>query len=165
MARKKNHTPFRPINFQVYDIDGKTRHVKVSPRFKPQVGCAGKCPIEKRENCVHVRNGEKIKGEICCMSARQCCFFCFEEGCPVKTIYHDIIAHFGSLMTDDDEMMDDSTACGICGSDICTLDDGLAECCDCGVLVCKNCAIITEDNDRYCPNCAHKHEQRDDDDE
>jgi len=37
------------------------------------------CPILKRE---------KAKGsEICCMSSRQCCFTCFDEGCPIKEVY------------------------------------------------------------------------------
>ena len=92
--------------FPVYDIDGKVRKVKVKHNFQVQNGCGGKCPIEIRESCIHTRNGEKIKGEICCQSGRQCCFACFEEGCPVKDIYKDIIQHFGILDDSENEDMD-----------------------------------------------------------
>ena len=37
------------------------------------------CPIEKGE---HAKNQE-----ICCDSARQCCFTCFDESCPIKEEY------------------------------------------------------------------------------
>jgi len=42
-------------------------------------GCGSLCPIEK---------AEKEKGsEICCDAARQCCYFCFEDDCPIKEAY------------------------------------------------------------------------------
>ena len=42
-------------------------------------GCSFQCPIEKKE---HEKNSE-----ICCDAARQCCFFCFEDTCPIKNAY------------------------------------------------------------------------------
>ena len=44
--------------------------------FKPcSKGCAERCPIEKDEI------------DICCSTARQCCYFCFEQ-CPIKEEYN-----------------------------------------------------------------------------
>ena len=52
----------------------------MSEVFKPASnGCGSKCSINKKEK------------EICCSTARQCCYFCFEENCPIKENYEIIL--------------------------------------------------------------------------
>ena len=49
-------------------------------KFTPMEGCAGRCPIE--------RDAIKHNNEICCMSSRECCYFCFDDCCPIKDKWH-----------------------------------------------------------------------------
>ena len=45
-------------------------------KFKPaQKGCGAECPINN------------IEKDICCNMSRMCCYYCFEETCPIKEIY------------------------------------------------------------------------------
>ena len=65
-------------------------------------GCVALCPIENAEH--------KRSSEICCDAARQCCFFCFEDECPIKEMYQDIIAMYGGFTgIDDDREIDKGT--------------------------------------------------------
>lgn len=63
---------------------------KKKTEFQPSsMGCGSECKIEKYM--------KKHKDEICCDQARQCCFFCYEEGCPVKEKFRKLIQKYGDL--------------------------------------------------------------------
>jgi hypothetical protein len=61
-------------------------------------GCARSCPILKHDSAV---------GELCCESARQCCFTCLDVDCPIKEVYRSVITVYGGII-DDDELADES---------------------------------------------------------
>jgi hypothetical protein len=50
--------------------------VEFKPCFK---GCGANCPINQKES------------DICCNDARMCCYYCFEETCPIKEEYKEVI--------------------------------------------------------------------------
>ena len=59
------------------------------------------CPIEA---------GEKAKGsEICCISARQCCYTCFDDSCPIKEEYAKEIQEWNDKVNEEvEKIMRDS---------------------------------------------------------
>lgn len=66
-------------------------------KFSPcSQGCAHHCPILNNER------------EICCDSARQCCFTCMDLECPIKDIYRDIITVYDGVLNDDNDLLDTS---------------------------------------------------------
>jgi len=68
---------------------------ELHPDFKPMQGCGDKCPIALKER--------KKESEICCDGgARQCCVFCLDIECPVKSEYESIIRAFGGVLEIDD---------------------------------------------------------------
>jgi DNA-binding IscR family transcriptional regulator len=48
-------------------------------------GCSESCPIKE--------------ADICCMSARQCCFTCMEDTCPIKDIYAKVLRHYETILS------------------------------------------------------------------
>jgi uncharacterized protein YhfF len=57
--------------------------VCLHPDFEPRrEGCGAMCPLEA------------LPDEICCDNSRACCFFCLDEGCPVKEIHAGIFDFF-----------------------------------------------------------------------
>jgi len=75
---------------QVENKSGKLNSYKKIIREPPKYKNDISSKIMNCANCVIEKNETNADGEcdICCCSARQCCYSCFEDDCPIKEIYN-----------------------------------------------------------------------------